>query len=274
MILKPIRLFLSALSAAAIAIPFGANAAVVSDLLVYYNFDGQTNDQTGNAAAATLNGTASLTGTGYLGSAGGALDTSASITMDAAVVPAGTHLDDAFNNNSMAVSFWQFNIANQNSSAFWIHSPSVAGERGFQAHTPWGNGTIFFDQAGCCANPQRVTTSGSSNGVWQHLVFQRDAAGVREIWIDGVQAALSHGDPAAALAAFNGVITIGAEGNTLNNSFNGQIDEFAIWSTPLSSADIQALAAGGSTTSILVPEPSSALLGLFGAGLLFFRRRR
>ena len=30
-----------------------------------------------------------------------------------------------------------------NTNSFWIHSPSAgSNERGFQAHTPWGNGTI------------------------------------------------------------------------------------------------------------------------------------
>ena len=193
----------------------------------------------------------------------------------AAIVPAGAHLDGAFAANSMAVSFWQFNNSVKNSSSFWIHAPTAgSNERGFQAHAPWGNGTIYFDQSGCCGGSQRLTTNGDTPGVWQHFVFQRDAAGLREIWIDGALAASAGG--AEALDPFNGIITIGAEGNTLNNFFNGQIDEFAVWSEVLSLADVMALAGGADTLSIIVPEPGTyALLSLMlVAGLGFARRRR
>ena len=253
---------------ALVIMPTSINAALVGDLLVYYNFDGQTNDQAGNAGAAVLNGGATLTGSGFIG---GALDTSGN---GAAVVPAGAHLSAANTNDAMSVSFWQFNNQVKNSSTFWVHSPAAgANDRGFQAHVPWGNGTVFFDQSGCCNPAQRLTTVGTSLGVWQHFVFQRDSAGNREIWIDGFLAASAGG--AETLDSFNGIITIGAEGNNHSNFFNGRIDEFAIWSAPLSQADIQSLAGGASTSSILfVPEPATATLGLIVAGTLLVRRRR
>lgn len=243
-------------------------------LLVHYPFDGNTNDATGNAGAAALNNGAVINPVGRFG---GALDLTAGNAGGAAtglasnaVVAGGTHLDSAFANNAMAVSFHQFNNAFQSSSAFWVHSPAAgANERGFQAHTPWSNGTIYFDQSGCCTNgTQRLTASGVILGLWQHFVFQRDALGTMEIWIDGILAANSSG--AEALDAFNGIITLGSEGNTGNNGFDGLIDDFAIFDRMLTPAEIQ----NYSSNPIAIPEPGSGLLGLLGGVLVLVRRRR
>lgn len=252
----------------ALALPTAASAA----LLVHYPFDADGSDATGNAGPAVLNNGAVINPTGKFGgaldvtagNAGGAVAGSASN----AIVAGGTHLDSAVTNNAMAVSFHQWNNNVQNSSAFWVHSvPAGNNDRGFQAHTSWGNGIIYFDQSGCCGGSQRLTSpTGLITGAWQHFVFQRDATGNMEIWIDGALAANSTG--AEALDTFNGIITIGSEGNTSNNGFDGLIDDFAIFDTALTPGQIQNFAANP------VPEPGSALLGLLGSGLLFARRRR
>ena len=137
----------------------------------------------------------------------------------------------------MAVSFWQIATAVGNTSSFWIHSPSAgANERGFQAHVPWGNGTIYFDQSGCCGGNQRVTVGGKVIvSQWQHFVFQRDADGTR-IWVDGEKLLRARGT-AEALEAFT-KITIGAEGNNINNSMAGRLDEFAVWNRMLTAEEI------------------------------------
>lgn len=238
--------------------PTDSNSVLGSDeltLLAYYNFDGQSLDQTGNSPEAVLGGSAVLT-TGGLGSTGipgdEALDLGAVNDGAHAQTASGPHLDQAFLNNAMSVAFWQYRTLDGSTSAFWIHSPSAGGgERGFQAHTPWGNGTIYFDQSGCCNPPQRLTTTGSSLNTWEHYVFQRDSEGMREIWINGVLAASApDGEP---LDPFNGIITIGAEGPTLNNSFGGRIDDFAIFSDALTPEQIAELAAGTNPPDLLSP---------------------
>lgn len=224
-------------------------------LLAYFNFDGQLEDQAGNTPAAVLGGPAVLTTTG-MGTTGvvgdEAIDLGAIGDGAYAQTPAGTHLDQAFINNSMAVTFWQYNTAIGNSSAFWIHSPAASGnQRGFQAHTPWSNGTVFFDQAGCCGGPQRLTTTGVVTDAWQHFVFQRDEFGERQIWIDGVLAASAGGaDP---LVEFDGIITIGAEGPSLGNSFSGRIDDFAIFANTLSPDQVMELANGANPPDLISP---------------------
>ena len=76
--------------------------------------------------------------------------------------------------------------------------------------------------------PQRLTVGGLVQlEQWQHFVFQRDADGNMEIWVDGEEVASQGG--AEPLDEFNGIITIGAEGPTQANSLAGRIDDFAIF---------------------------------------------
>lgn len=246
-----------------------------SNLLAYYPFDGNGNDASGNAPDATLVGPATI-GAGTIGS--GSLDLSGAGNGAGAIVVAGTHFDSAFANDAMSVSFWQFNNGFSNSSAFWINSPgATANQRGFQAHTPWSNGTVFFDSAGCCATPgQRLTATGATAGVWQHFAFTKDSAGNKSIWIDGVEVTQAG---AGALLAFDGAMTIGGESDLTdptmpNNSFDGFIDDLAVWDVALTGAEVQALAGGAATPTIVVPEPSGVMFGMLGLLTLGFRRRR
>lgn len=224
-------------------------------LLAYYNFDGQSEDQTGNSPEAVLGGSAVLTseGLGTTGLAGDeALDLGSVNDGGYAQTEPGTHLDLAFINNALSVSFWQYRTQDGSTSAFWIHSPTAPGnQRGFQAHTPWGNGTIYFDQSGCCDPSQRLTTTGSILDAWQHFVFQRDGDGLMEIWIDGVLVASAPGGE--PLEAFDGIVTIGAEGPSLANSFGGRIDDFAIFGNALSPEQIQELANGANPPDLINP---------------------
>lgn len=224
-------------------------------LLAYYNFDGQSLDQTGNSPELVLGGPASLT-TGGLGTTGiegdEAIDLGSVNDGSYGQTVPGPHLDQAFLNNALSVAFWQYRTQDGSTSAFWIHSPtSSGGQRGFQAHTPWGNGTIYFDQSGCCGDPQRLTTTGSTLDTWQHFVFQRDQEGFREIWIDGVLAAsAADGEP---LDPFDGIISVGVEGPNLANSFGGRIDDFAIFSNALTPEQVAALAEGTNPPDLITP---------------------
>ena len=195
-----------------------------ASLLTYLNFDNQANDQSGNGLNGTLSGPAAFSADaeGFSGEAGDYAINLGGVNDKSAVIIENATLDSALNNNTMAVSFWQNTQSNNsNTSSFWIHSPSAgANERGFQAHVPWSNGTIYFDQSGCCNGNQRVTVGGKVIvNQWQHFVFQRNADGNQEIWVDGEKVA-EGGGTAEALEAFT-KITIGAEGNNNNNNSLG-----------------------------------------------------
>jgi hypothetical protein len=262
--------------AAACAFGASAHAALTAgNLLAYYNMNGQSDNQFGPAPNAVLGGAAAITtgNQGFSGAAGDeSLDLMAGGDGSYAQTAPGTHFDSLHVNNAFSVSFWQYNNAFSNSSAFWLGAPTASGgERGAQAHTPWGNGTVYFDQSGCCTDGERLTVNSVAIiNVWQHFVFQKDGLGNREIWVDGVLAASAAGGEASD--PFDGILTIGAEGPTLANSYGGRIDDMAIWNTSLNPAEVGALAGGASAISI-IPEPSSVLLGLLGLTLGFRRRR-
>jgi hypothetical protein len=255
------------------------NAAVnPDDLLGYWGFDNSNADVLGRSPDATFVGSAAFSadGGGASGVAGDwALDLGAVNDGAVAQVATGTHFDRANSTGVMAVSFSQLNTGVGNTSAFWATAPAAtANFRGFQAHTPWGNGTIFFDHAGCCAAPgQRLTVDGQiTTDVWQDFVFQIDGAGGKQIWVDGVLA-VEQASGADPLLALDGGLTIGGEPPSAN-SFGGLIDNVAVWSSTIPEGDIFALA-NGATPLDIIPEPGAGLLALLsGLGLTFFKRRR
>ena len=230
------------------------------ELLSYWDF----NDPGDSTSAADVTGNSPdlgplMAGAAYTEDGGGLSDSAGDYALDLGGVNDGSygqtlegeHLNSAFDNNAMSVAFWQNTTQIGNTSSFWIHSPdATGGQRGFQAHTPWGNGTIFFDQSGCCNPPQRLTVGGLVQlNTWQHFVFQRDVDGNMEIWVDGVQAASQGG--AEPLDAFNGIITIGAEGPTTANSMAGRIDDFGIFNEVLDEDQIATLAGGSSPMALI-----------------------
>ena len=228
------------------------------ELLSYWDFNDPGNetsatDVTGNSPDLELNG-----GAAFTEDAGGLSDSAGDYALDLGGVNDGSygrtiegdHLNSAFDNNAMSVVCWQNTTLTGIRSSCWRTAPVASGsQRCFQAHAPWGNGTIFFDQSGCCGASQRLTVGGLVQlDTWQHFVFQRDADGNMEICGDGVQAACQGG--AEALDAFNGVITIGADLNG-NNGFAGRIDDFGIFNERLDEDQIATLADGSSPMALI-----------------------
>ena len=215
------------------------------ELLVYYDFNGQAADQMGNAPDASLLVDATITteGQGASGTVGDeALDLAFPSDGSMAMVEIGQHFEKINTTNAVAVSFWQFNTGATRSSAFWLVSPNATNNtRGFQAHTPWSDGTIYLDVAGCC-DPGRLTVGGVViENQWQHFVFQRTISGNLEIWIDGIKVAEKLNVP--DLLPLDGSFTIGGEPNT-TNSLSGRIDDLAVYSDALKEEQITALVGG------------------------------
>src|SRR5438552_13224470 len=129
-------------------------------------------------------------------------------------------LNAATVNDEMTVALWikKYDIAN--SSAFWIDSPTDA--RVFQAHTPWGNNTIYFDTAGCCGADTRISAdiatfpdyTGDATDIswwtnnWHFFVFSKKAD-VKQIWTDGKL--FLEGSNAGVLEWDIGRLTIGGD---------------------------------------------------------------
>ncbi|MFT5409295.1 MAG: hypothetical protein ACI9NC_002016, partial [Verrucomicrobiales bacterium] len=229
-----------------------------ADLITYYDFNGQSADQSGNGVDATLNGGALISGDslGFSSTIGDrALDVGVSGGGERADA-SGVDFSLATTNDAMAVSFWQFNTgngggANFSSTPFGLVSSSGGGGRGFQAHVPWGDGSLYFDHGGACcgaANRRDIGVGTTLLNQWKHIVLQV-GGGKKQIWIDGMMLD-EQAVGAAAIPTMSGQLMIGAEPAGTNNGFGGRIDEFAVWATFLTPAEIATLAGGASALEL------------------------
>jgi len=161
-------------------------------------------------------------------------------------------LNEATKNDEMSFAFWvkKYDIAN--GSAFWANSASAG--RGFQAHTPWSDDSIYFDTMGCCdAATQRINGPISDfagyTGTddwwtsWHHFVFMKKAD-QKNIYIDGKL--FLNGSSTAPLAADFTELGLGTDGIPGGDFMHGLMDDFAVYATGLSEADAAKLAAGTS----------------------------
>jgi hypothetical protein len=163
-------------------------------------------------------------------------------------VPDASFVNTAAGTDKLSVSFWQKNEVRAGSS-FWFNSPSSnEGTRGFQAHVPWSDGTIYFDSAGCCgADTQRISLNitefpaytGSNTwwNSWHHFAFVKNG-GVKEIYIDGQLFHSGSGDPLPT--DFTNLI-IGGGSGVNDNRIAGTMDDFAVFSSGLTAAQVTAL---------------------------------
>lgn len=251
----------------------GSSTAEVSrdNLLAYYDFDGQADNQApnGTAPSATLHGGARyVPGKNRLGQA---LELSAFDDGRAAYVSAGPHFNSAVEKQAIAVSFWQ-EIASPNQVyGFWLNSATAPGS-GFVGCTPWRldlHRDRIYDfmlfQGGFGPGKELKVDSKQTSFtryVWQHFVFQRDSNGVRSIWVNGAKVAT--GLDSAPLPELDGQLAMGSGLSTVRstpsfiNSINGQIDEFAVWNTALEPHEILHLSRGNKTLTLLPEEPEPA----------------
>jgi hypothetical protein len=247
--------------------PFGANpnsasskplAAGQSLLLAYWPFNDASNPASARDIVAGITGVNSGTYTaGGEGRSGQAGDRA--ILFDPAAsgqlvdVKNGAFLNFATKGDSITISFWQKLLEVRNSSAFWGESPSSNnGLRGIQAHTPWSDGNIYFDTAGCCVAGETRINAPVPGGVdlfqWHHFALVKSAER-KQVWLDGLIAV--DGTGVALPQDFNRLTIGGGQGNFTH----GYLDEFAVFAGGLSEDQIKRLAAGDSPTTIISTTP-------------------
>ena len=193
------------------------------------------------------------TGTGYsidLGTTGNGL----------IFVTNASFLNIGSSNQMLSMSMWVKEYGIADSSAFWGVSPSSGGGRGWNVHFPWGdNDNIYFDTAGCCdGNAQRINetitdfppyvTVGDDSfwTNWHHLVALYNNTD-KQIWIDG-QLFLDGTSTNPLPTDFTNLF-IGASSPS-GSSMHALIDDYAAFSTALSSNSIQLLYSGTSPTNL------------------------
>jgi hypothetical protein len=177
-------------------------------------------------------------------------------------VPDASWLNALTAADEMSFSIWIKRYDINASSAFWAASPSSNNsERGWQAHVPWSDNTIYFDTAGCCgADTQRInasiTTLPSYTAVgddswwtnnWRHFVFSKKAD-VKQIWVDGEL--LTSGSNTSPLPTDITTLVLGGDNTITGNNMHGQIDDFAVFGTALAEADVKKLATGTAPTAL------------------------
>ena len=164
-------------------------------------------------------------------------------------------VNGAMANNALSVSIWVKLYEIAAASGFWFSSPSSgSGNRGFQAHLPWSNDNIYFDTAGCCnAGSQRINadidtfgpyeTAGSDAwwNSWHHFVFVKNGND-KQIWIDSQL--FLEGTGTEPLPTDINLVDVGSGLVDGVGSLQGQIDDFAVFGSGLSSNNVQSLFTG------------------------------
>lgn len=162
--------------------------------------------------------------------------------------------------DAVTVSVWQKRYDVSNGSIFWFNSPTSSGStRGFQAHAPWGDNTIYFDTAGCCdGSTQRISkniselptfTAGDNTwwNQWRHYVFLKNAD-VKQVWIDG-ELFLEGNNTGVLPTDFNSIV-IGGGPAVNQNLTRGLLDDFAVYNGALNEANIKRLAGKAAPSSV------------------------
>lgn len=207
-----------------------------------------------------LMGNASQTGDagGHTGGAGDrAFD--AGVSNGSGWVPDISSINANTADDTLSVAFWEKLRTTPNMSAFWLHSTSSNnGERGFQAHVPWGGNTIYFDTSGCCtADVQRINLAITANppidyvdatwwNDWHHFAFVKDGQN-KLIYIDGMIFHAGLGDP--LMTDFTYMVLGGGAGIT-ENRMNGMLDDFTVYDGGLTFEQVSSLAGGAAPDSI------------------------
>jgi hypothetical protein len=270
---------------------FSANAALVA----HYEFEetsGTTlTDSSGNGFDASVvnpNGTGDLNVAGAYGGSSGYRP--GSNVNDYGVRSTGTSDFGITGNNARTISFWfntpsfgdQFRLLGMGQSAaqksFDITAENNANSgNANRIGLRYGNGNVFFD----------ADNSGTAFAIntWYHVAYVYDGTTLGlgdltdsnglSVFVNGVQIDADGGNlnnPTQVLNTGTGNFAFGARNDLSQfNLYPGLLDDVQVYDEALSAAEVTSLY---NDPGSAIPEPSGALFGLVGCGLLLVRRRR
>ena len=235
---------------------FGINPATTSELtsnlVAYYTFD---SDQTTDADGGTYN----LTKTGTVNSATGKISNGCDFTARSTSNYLSRADDAALDPSNITVQAW-VNLStisfDQGIVTKWWDGTQRSWGLSFEP-SAWG---FYFDCANSGSNTDHIarnTITGLSTGVWYHVVGTYDGTTVK-LYTNGVLGATTAG-LSGGLSGNAVQMAIGVDGRaTPSQALGGYIDEVAIWSRALSSAEVTSLYNSGSGLQYpFVDQPST-----------------
>jgi hypothetical protein len=153
--------------------------------------------------------------------------------------------DSLTDNDTFTVALWINGVDQPVNQWTFYAGPG----RQFGSHTPWGDGTIYFDVAGCCGADTRISQNepdplNYSDG-WNHYAFIKDETYTAiyqngELWHDS-------GVDEKSPLSFIEELYVGSGPLGDQRSYSGLIDDFGIWDNVLSDEEIMELFEGGMT---------------------------
>ena len=225
------------------------SASASAEQLLFFDFNDATNEDV--AVDSTANGyNGELVGAEYTGPGGGISGQPGDRAIDFGDSDNGAFLDltevaldGAFeplvDNDKATIAFWLFGNDQQpvNNWTFWFGP-----DRQLGSHAPWGDGTVYFDVAGCCGPNQRISRNiadaSQYSGQWNHFAYVKDE-GFTGVYINGelfVDSGEDEKDPLFDITeATFGANAAGA------NSHGGMMDDIGVWDEALDQSAIQAL---------------------------------
>ncbi len=237
-------------------------AAAPPSTWAYWDFNDNTDPATITDSVAGTVGF--LNGVVYTPSGGGVSGGAGDLAIDFGTDSLGqfvevplpdSSLNDSNLNDRITIAYWQkWNVPRVNAAGFrFLSDSSSGGARGISAETPWGDGQITFDTAGCCDTAsQRIvrnldTATDFPNfdvQQWHHFAFVKD--GTRKtVYIDGK--VFNQGVNTSPLPTDISELIIGAEDATGLNPAVSLYDNFAVFTDALPQAAIQILASTNGT---------------------------
>ena len=229
-----------------------AQPASAGDLIAWWNFDSEGGTLSIDAQAGNVGlllGGAQYTPTGG-GRSGAGADRGMLFGNDrhrVHVVDA-SFLNVLAANNAVSVSFWQNLSEVRNQTTFFAVSPSSTLTRGLATHSPWSDGTIYWDGPGCCDGSNRLSFNPGATwlGTWNHIVLVKDG-NTKYIYVNGVEAL--NGENTAPLPSDYTELFIGNSSNT-TEAVSGVLDDFAVFKRALTPAEVTLLAGGATPASL------------------------
>lgn len=157
--------------------------------------------------------------------------------------------DSSATNDAISLSLWVYGAAVQPAPNFLFYAGSAnngTGARVLGAHVPWSDSIIYWDTTACCDPALHRVQVGEPNPArwkdqWNHYVFIK-SGDTKEIWQNG--ALLFSGINTADFVPFRSLFLGSRAGGV--EGYGGMVDDFAIWNSALSPAEIGAISTGGS----------------------------